>query len=179
VDDATLLPAALQRFFQLHALRARATHLSDHADYFADSPAKNLLLGLASSPQRPPALRVFELRIGTELVAARVGFELGDELYLYFSGFDPKWARYSVMTTTVAEAIKWAISRKLRVVNLSTGTDVSKTRWGGEVVTTCDGVLTSPSRRAMLKWKLSQALNDQAHSPVLLSRVVQLARRRG
>ncbi len=179
VDDAALLPAALERFFQLHALRARATHLVDHADYFVNSPAKSLLLGLASSPERVPALRVFELRIGTELVASRVGFELDDELYLYFSGFDPKWARYSVMTTTVAEAIKWAIARKLRVVNLSTGTDLSKTRWGGEVVTTCDGVLTSSSRRALLKWELSKALSSHARSAKLLARLVRLAQRRG
>lgn len=179
VDDATRLPAALERFFHLHALRARATHLADHADYFADSPAKRLLLGLASSPERVPALRVFELRIGTELVASRVGFELDDELYLYFSGFDPKWARYSVMTTTVAEVIKWAIARKLRVVNLSTGTDVSKTRWDGEVVTTCDGVLISQTRPALLKWELSKVLRRQARDTSVFSRFLWLARRRG
>jgi CelD/BcsL family acetyltransferase involved in cellulose biosynthesis len=50
-------------------------------------------------------------------------------LYLYYSGFDPEWARYSVMTTTVAEAIKYAIETGLRTVNLSPTKDLSKTRW--------------------------------------------------
>jgi CelD/BcsL family acetyltransferase involved in cellulose biosynthesis len=49
---------------------------------------------------------------------------------MYYSGFDPEWSRFSVMTTTVAEAIKYAIEHGLKTVNLSPGNDVSKTRWG-------------------------------------------------
>jgi len=60
----------------------------------------------------------------------RLGFVVGDSLYLYYSGFDPAWARYSVMTTTVAEAIKYAIGQGLRTVHLSPTRDISKTRWG-------------------------------------------------
>jgi CelD/BcsL family acetyltransferase involved in cellulose biosynthesis len=60
----------------------------------------------------------------------RIGFVVGDSLYLYYSGYDPEWSRYSVMTTTVAEAIKYAIAHRLKTVNLSSGNDVSKTRWG-------------------------------------------------
>ena len=48
---------------------------------------------------------------------------------MYFSGYDLAWGRFSVMTTLVAEAIKWAIAERLRIFNLSTGNDVSKTRW--------------------------------------------------
>jgi hypothetical protein len=59
----------------------------------------------------------------------RIGFAVGDSLYLYYSGFDPAWARYSVMTTTVAEAIKYAIARGFKTVNLSPATDISKMRW--------------------------------------------------
>jgi CelD/BcsL family acetyltransferase involved in cellulose biosynthesis len=55
---------------------------------------------------------------------------VADSLYLYYSGFDPQWARYSVMTTTMAEAIKYAIAQGLNTVNLSPTKDISKTRWG-------------------------------------------------
>jgi hypothetical protein len=34
------------------------------------------------------------------------------------------------MTTTTAEAIQYAIRHGLKTVNLSSGNDVSKTRWG-------------------------------------------------
>jgi CelD/BcsL family acetyltransferase involved in cellulose biosynthesis len=112
-------------------------------------------------------------------VAARVAFLLQDELYLYFSGFDPKWARYSVMTTTVAETIKWAIQHRLRAVNLSTGTDVSKTRWSPSVLTTCSGLLVSPTRRAQLKLAFAKELARKGRSSSSLARVMNIGRRRG
>jgi hypothetical protein len=55
---------------------------------------------------------------------------VGDGLYLYYSGFDPKWWEFGVMTTTMAEAIKYAIGRGLRIVHLSPTWTVSKSRWG-------------------------------------------------
>ena len=179
ISEASELPAALRRFFRLHRQRALAPQLVPHADYFANARARELLMVLAGTPDRAPALRVFELRIGEALVASRVGFLLGDELYLYFSGFDPAWARYSVMTTTVAEAIKWAIERKLRVVNLSAGSDVSKTRWRPTIVTTCGGVLLPPHLGASLKWRLARNLDNSGGQPDWLSRLIKLARRRG
>ncbi len=51
-------------------------------------------------------------------------------MYLYYSGYDPLWARYSVMTTTVAEALKYAIACGIKTVSLSPGREISKTRWG-------------------------------------------------
>ena len=179
VEEANELPGALERFLRLHASRSRAETLSDHADYFSEAPARSLLHGLTNTPERLPGLRVLELRVGGELVAARVAFLLHDTLYLYFSGFDAKWARYSVMTTTVAETIKWAIQRRLRAVNLSTGTDVSKTRWGPSVITTCSGVLVSPTRRAQLKLALVNAVDRLGESSSGLSRAINLGRRRG
>jgi CelD/BcsL family acetyltransferase involved in cellulose biosynthesis len=178
VSDAAELPVALEDFFRLHAERARATDLPGHADYFRHAPARELLLALARTPERAPELRVFQLRVGSALVASRVGFLLDDELYLYFSGFDPAWARYSVMTTTVAEAIKWAIQQKLRAVNLSPGTDVSKTRWDPSCVTTCSGILVSPRARARWKWELVSDLNDQVRRLAWLSPLLDGARRR-
>jgi CelD/BcsL family acetyltransferase involved in cellulose biosynthesis len=68
--------------------------------------------------------------VGSHVVAMRLAFEVRDSLYLYYSGFDPAWARYSVMTTTVAEAIKYAIAKGLKTVNLSPTRDISKERWG-------------------------------------------------
>ncbi|HTA20642.1 MAG TPA: hypothetical protein VK989_15220, partial [Polyangia bacterium] len=40
-----------------------------------------------------------------------------------------EFARYSVMTTTVAEAIQYAIASGFSSVCLSTGSDTSKQRW--------------------------------------------------
>ena len=80
------------------------------------------------------AVRLFARRIGSEVVAMRLGFLEGDNLYLYYSGFDPRWGRYGVMTTAVAEAIKYAIERGIRTLSLSPTIDVSKSRWDPRVV---------------------------------------------
>jgi len=178
VSDAAELPAALERFFVLHSRRANSNHLLDHADYFTPSPARRLLFDLAAKPNQAPSLRAFELSIAGSVVASRLGFLLGDELYLYFSGFAPEWGRYSVMTTTVAEAIKWAIERKVRLVNLSPGTDISKTRWGPSAITTCDGVLCSPTLRGRLTRHAMDELNDRSGRGTWLAHIVDLGRRR-
>jgi len=64
-------------------------------------------------------MRVFQLAIAGDVVALRIGFVIGGSLYLYYSGFDPRWSKYSVMTTTVVEAVKYAIGQGLTAINLS------------------------------------------------------------
>ena len=122
--------AALERLFVLHALRAAMPGMVEHPDHFAGNGTREFMQQVCDQFAASEIVRVFELKIGGRIVASRIGFVIGDGLYLYYSGFDPAWADYSVMTTTVAEAIKYAIAEGLDTVNLSPGTDVSKTRWG-------------------------------------------------
>ena len=173
------LPPALARFIELHALRADSSVLVPHANVFAEHRARDLLHGLAASPSKALSVHVFQLEIAGQVVAARLGFVLEDELYLYFSGFEPAWAKYSVMTTTVAETIKWAIERGFRAVNLSPGTDVSKTRWGASAITTHNGVLVSPERRGQLVFRVLTELNERSQQGKVLGSLVDRARRLG
>lgn len=128
--DPVAVPGAVARLFELHLRRAEMTGHIRHPDRFASAVIRNFIVDVCREFALRGALRVFELEILGRVVASRIGFVIGDELYLYYSGFDPAWSRFSVMTTTVAEAIKYAISQGLGAVNLSPGQDVSKTRWG-------------------------------------------------
>ena len=179
VSEPAELGAALQRFFDLHGMRANAETRVTHHNVFAELRPRQLLLDLAAHPTDALAVRVFQLVIAGEVIASRVGFVLGDELYLYFSGYEPSWGAYSVMTTTVAEAIKWAIEQHFRLVNLSPGTDVSKTRWGGTAMTTANGQLMSPTRRARLKFGVLSQLNRHIVPGTLLGKLLLRARRVG
>lgn len=153
--------AAIQKFFDLHAARASAVDTIQHADVFGAERPRAFLLEFAERMAREGKLRVFQLDIGGVIVATRVGFLLGDELYLYFSGYDEAWAKYSVMTTVVAEAIKWAIEHHVKVVNLSPGKDVSKLRWSPKEHTFRDGVLLSTGPRGQLVYRAFHAVRDQ------------------
>ena len=123
---------ALEIFFKLHAGRALEPEELARTDRFADPIARRFLIQTCSLFANRNITRVFTLRIDGVAVASRVGFQLPDCLYLYHSGYDPEWRYYSVATTIVADAIKYAISSGIRRVHLSMGVDGSKTRWNPE-----------------------------------------------
>jgi CelD/BcsL family acetyltransferase involved in cellulose biosynthesis len=130
ISDPDGVRAALDRFLELHALRANFKSSVVHPDRFAGARERDFLYAVCEPLSRQGVVRLFCLCLGGRTVAMRIGFVVGDSLYLYYSGYDPQWSRYGVMTTTVAEAIKYAIALGLKTVNLSPGNDVSKTRWG-------------------------------------------------
>jgi CelD/BcsL family acetyltransferase involved in cellulose biosynthesis len=124
--------AALDTFFALHSMRAAAANTINHPNIFDAPHAREFLRSVCMDYAREKRLRIFQLMIADQVVATRIGFVMDDQIFMYFSGYDLAWGRYSVMTTTVAEAIKWSITNKFRIFNLSTGEDVSKTRWRPE-----------------------------------------------
>jgi CelD/BcsL family acetyltransferase involved in cellulose biosynthesis len=122
-------------------------------------------------------LRIFQLVIGGEVVATRVGFVLGNELYLYYSGYRVAWAQHSVMTTVVAESIKWAIQQGLQGVDLSSGRDLSKLRWKPTQFVTCEGVQSSSRRLRQLAAGAYLHVAEHATPNSVLGKLLNSARR--
>lgn len=120
---------ALPRFLQLHALRANMGWGPRHRDYFASAQLRQFLHSVCAKLAARDAVRVFQLRVAGTVVASQVGFVVDHSLYMYYSGFDPAWARYGAMTTTLAEALRYAIAQGLRTVDLSPTPIRSKLRW--------------------------------------------------
>jgi CelD/BcsL family acetyltransferase involved in cellulose biosynthesis len=169
---------ALRRFLVLHAKRAQKDGMVRHRNVFAGESAQRFLQDVCAQLAELDIVRVFELKIGAEVVASRIGFVVGDSLYLYYSGFDPAWARYSVMTTTVAEAIKYAIASGLRSVNLSPGTDVSKTRWGPRQLPIWQATQTADRWRSRAARCCFAYVRDTPQAPGWLSQLLSIAKRR-
>src|SRR5262249_36625382 len=130
---------ALETFFDLHAKRSVAPNLPEHANVFARPAAREFLREYCQRMAERDQLRIFQLVIDNEVIATRVGFVLGRDLYLYYSGYRTTWAQHSVMTTVVAEAIQWAIGQGMSGVDLSTGRDLSKLRWKPMEILSCEG----------------------------------------
>jgi CelD/BcsL family acetyltransferase involved in cellulose biosynthesis len=169
---------ALERFFQLHAARAKLKDTVAHNDAFATAEAREFLKDVCRRFAERDALRIFQLVIGQKVVAVRIGFIAGDTLYLYYSGYDPEFAHYSVMTTTVAEAIQYAIKHGFTRVNLSTGKDVSKARWSPTERVTRQALVMSNSTRAKITHHMyRQALQAIDSMPALRRATTFLARR--
>jgi CelD/BcsL family acetyltransferase involved in cellulose biosynthesis len=158
------VPAGLDGFFALHSGRAEARETIRHPDVFRSDESRAFLRAFCTEMARRRDLHIFQLVIDGKPVATRIAFRLGDELYMYFSGYDLEWGRYSVMTTLVAEAIQWAIARQIKLFNLSTGSDVSKTRWRPARVDFCGGyqVLGGPFSRLALAARLAKTKGSSA-----------------
>ncbi len=121
--------AALDCFFALHTARAAAHDMKTHPDRFGIEQHRAMLIDFARQMSDREKLQMLQLEIDGQVAATRVAFRLGNELYLYYSGYDLAWRKYSVMTTLMAETIKWAMKQGIMTINLSTGTDLSKLRW--------------------------------------------------
>jgi len=168
---------ALAHFLRLHALRAGMRAAPAHPDRFRGARLREFLEDVCQALARRDAVRIFMLRIQREIVAARVAFVVGDSLYLYYSGFDPAWARYSVMTTTVAEALRYAIAHGLRSANLSLHAERSKLRWRPRMVEYCAAVVPHDRLRSRLACQAYRAMLSGNRAPGrLLKSLLRLER---
>ncbi len=172
VSQPDQTPAALQRFFELHAERAQRGDTIPHPNVFAEPAARAFLLDFCQHLAQRDQLRVFQLEIRGEVVATRVAFQMGSELFLYYSGYLPAWSRYSVMTTVVAEALRWSIERGVKRVNLSTGSDPSKLRWRPDSRVCLQALQTSETWHSRMRFGVYRWLRDLnlRVSPTLLDR---------
>jgi CelD/BcsL family acetyltransferase involved in cellulose biosynthesis len=166
IDRLEDIADALDEFLRLHVMRANYRTSVVHPDRFSSKASRDFLYSVCRQLAARGAVRIFQLRIDSKIIATRIGFVVGDSLYLYYSGFDPQWARYSVMTTTVAEAIKYAIVQGLATVNLSPTNDISKTRWGPREVTYRSAYQQGPrlhsglAHRAYLKARSAEGIQS-------------------
>jgi len=150
VEQPDNVQPGIDRFLSMHAARSEIADMVNHPNKFAQSQNRGFLVEYLHQLAEKGILRIFELEIDGIVVASRLSFLLESELYLYFSGYNPAWRKYSVMTILISEIIKWAISHQIQYVNLSTGKDQSKSRWRPAEVVFYSSVQTSPSLRAQL-----------------------------
>jgi CelD/BcsL family acetyltransferase involved in cellulose biosynthesis len=139
---------AMARFLALHAARADAVGMIFHPDKFARARERDFFWDYLRGAADRGELRIFELEIGGAVVASRIAFLIGSDLYLYFAGYDPAWKSYSVMTVLMTEVFKWSLAQGVERVNLSTGRDQSKERWKPRQVLFGNAVQISPTWRA-------------------------------
>jgi CelD/BcsL family acetyltransferase involved in cellulose biosynthesis len=177
IERAEEIPGALATFFKLHTARAQAAEGVSHRDVFTLSHTVSFLTDYTRQMSERGQVRVFQLKVDGAIVATRIGFILGREIYLYYSGFDPAWAKHNVMTTLMAETMKWAIDQRFAVLNLSTGEDRSKTRWRPSSVTSRSGTLISPSWRGRVAHWVYEDLLARRLAVVLPQTIVARAQR--
>jgi CelD/BcsL family acetyltransferase involved in cellulose biosynthesis len=150
--------SGLQRFYELHACRAKLKDVTQHPNVFNCGQSREFLDDYGAQMAAAGDLRLFEMLVDGRVVATRIGFALGDELYLYFSGYDPAYGIYSIMTTLIAETLRWAHENGVAIVNLSSGVDRSKTRFRPEMISSEGFYSLGGSKRGRLALRLMRRL---------------------
>ena len=145
IEKATEAETALDRFFFLHASRSNAPNMIRHPNKFAAARNRAFLIEYVRKIAERGQLRIFQLRVGSTVVASRLAFLLNKDLYFYYAGYDPSLREYSVMTLLMTEALKWAIANGVEIANLSTGKDQSKLRWKPDEIIFQSFVQPSPT----------------------------------
>ena len=153
IEKENDLAPAMATFFRLHQLRATSLQGVPHSNVFRDRKGRNFLSAYAAVAAAQNKFRLFQLSVDGEVVASRIGFVSRRQLYLYYSGYDTTWGKYSVMTTLMIHIMQWAIKHGYDCVNLSTGCDHSKLRWRPQVVRQHNVIQISPYPRASFLFK--------------------------
>jgi CelD/BcsL family acetyltransferase involved in cellulose biosynthesis len=171
------IDTALKIFFELHSARAGLDGAVTHPDTFKSARSRRFLRAYATRMAQRDQLRIFQLSIGGTVVATRIGFVFGEEVYLYYSGYSPEWSKFSVMTTLTVESIKWALKKKFKIVNLSTGSDYSKARWQPAETVVNEFRIQSPLDQHGIVYNKLLHLVRRAPPRSILGRLVAIARR--
>ena len=131
VCDKARLEDEMHHFIDLYFKRAETTdaHVTARTNKLQHAAVRAFVLDFVYGMARTGGALLFYLTVDGKRVASQLAYRLGDELYLSYSAFDPAWAAFSAMTTLTIEIFKWSFAQGLRLVNLSTGTDLGKLRW--------------------------------------------------
>src|SRR5207302_11195228 len=90
----------------------RADMAVRHDDYFADPRRRAFFRAVVPALAAAGAARIGVLCVDGEPAAAQLWFEHGDTLFLYYSGYDTRWARFSVALIATLEAIRSAMAER-------------------------------------------------------------------
>lgn len=178
IEHAADIREGLDRFLELHVMRANLKSAERHPNRFASKVCRDFLYEVCGRLAACGVVRLFQLEVDSRVVAMRIGFVVRDSLYLYYSGYDPAWARFSVMTTTMAEAIKYAISQGLKTVNLSPTKDIAKTRWGPRQIDFQSAYqLSGRQRSRLVRWAYVRARSGAGLPARVLRRLIPARRK--
>jgi CelD/BcsL family acetyltransferase involved in cellulose biosynthesis len=162
VEDPAALDDALETFLDLHQRRASADLGRRHENRFATKAHRDFLMAVGRRLFARGALWPCFLKIDGQIVASQLCLVYKDRLHLYYSGFDPEWARHGVMMVLTRRCIERAIERGYRKLDLLLGLDQDKIRWGAEPQPVLNLALANPrlrSRAALAVYRLRRAVD--------------------
>ncbi len=119
--------------FQLHRARALAPMRVRHQDYFAQPQRRAFFRSVCPALAALGRLRIGVLWLDGMPVAAQMWLENLDTMFLYYSGYEPAWGRFSVGLIATLESVRSSmVERGVRRIEFLAGGGQFKERWDPE-----------------------------------------------
>jgi len=74
-------------------------------------------------------LRIFQIKIDSEIAATLYCFEFANEMMYFQAGFDPKWEKISVGLVLMGKCIEYSYQQKLEIFDFMRGAEDYKFKW--------------------------------------------------
>lgn len=134
VADPMDIEDAANILVNLHRLRAQSTVGHPHMDHLPGRVHHECLRQALIRLTLADKASVWLLDVDGRTVAAQAVLQDGSELCMYYSGFDPAYRAYSLLTILHAEIIKTGIQERIAGINFLPGHFQYKSRWGARSV---------------------------------------------
>jgi CelD/BcsL family acetyltransferase involved in cellulose biosynthesis len=127
ITDASGAEACLDTLFHLMRLS------SHHKEEFLQRPGMEAFFReMTAAMAGEDMLRLYLLTLDGQAVAAVLNFDVGGQLYMYNSGYDPEYAHYAVGLMSKALLLRDAIEQGRRCVDFLRGDESYKYDLGGK-----------------------------------------------
>jgi CelD/BcsL family acetyltransferase involved in cellulose biosynthesis len=117
---------AMNIFFRLHQMRWK---FKGELGAFNESIIRDFHIDLAERFAEKGWLKLNFLTMNDEPIAARYGFEYGQKVYSYLSGWNPKYSQYRIGSLTLMYEIQKSIQKRLKEYDLGRGDEAYKRLW--------------------------------------------------
>jgi len=126
------LEAVYPLLLDLHQRRSEVRTGVQHWNYLGLSGRRDFVANAMTRLAGRGEARIGVLRVRGEALAAYLWLERGQTMFLYRSGYDPEWSRYSVALVVALEALKDGMRRGIQRVEFLRGGGQLKERWDTE-----------------------------------------------
>jgi CelD/BcsL family acetyltransferase involved in cellulose biosynthesis len=151
------LEVVFDALVRLH--QARWTHRG-RAGSFADPLFTAFHRAAAHMGLAHDMLRLYYLEIENTIAAVYYCYRTGSHIFYYGTGFDERWARYSVGILLLAYVLEQSIQEGVREFDFLQGEEDYKSHWATGIREECRIRIAGPHLRGQLAWARQQSTEN-------------------
>ena len=159
LEDAGELETAVDELFQLHEDRFKT---KQEQSIFRADLRKDFHKKVAGYFLEKNILKLFRLSVENKVIASLYCYEFANKLFYFQFGMDPEWAKHSPGVVIMAQAIKYAIEKKLDYFDFMRGDEEYKFKWTDKVrnMVTIDLAVTTKGKQMLGLREFGLGLKD-------------------